>query len=220
MSYTLINDDCRKVFANLKDKSTVIITDPPYNASKSNIKVDKMYYKTIGSKEENNEWDKDFNPLDFLPEMDRVSKTMIIFCSHHLLNTYLTWKEPTMLLHWYKTNPMPSFRGRPSYSIEYILWYGKDYYNKGSKHNVYQYPTVGGYERTDHPSQKPLKLMEELISDFSTKEDTILDPFMGSGTTIVGCMNLGRDSIGIENKEENFIIAKDRIEKTNPVLFL
>ena len=62
----------------------------------------------------------------------------------------------------------------------------------------------------DHPSQKPIKLMNDLV--VRTK-GTILDPFMGSGTTGVACMNLGRKFIGIEIEPKYFDIACERIEQ-------
>lgn len=77
----------------------------------------------------------------------------------------------------------------------------------------YNYPIVSGREKTKHPTQKPIKLMEEMILRHSNKEQLVLDPFMGSGSTGVACKNLDRKFIGIELDEEYFNIAKGRIEK-------
>ena len=63
-----------------------------------------------------------------------------------------------------------------------------------------------------HETQKPLELMEILISLVTKEGHTVLDPFMGSGTTGVACKNLNRDFIGIEKDETYFKIAKERIE--------
>lgn len=63
-----------------------------------------------------------------------------------------------------------------------------------------------------HPTQKPVKLLEELIKTFSNENDTILDNCMGSGTCGVACKNLNRNFIGIEKDEKYFNIAKERIE--------
>jgi predicted Zn-ribbon and HTH transcriptional regulator len=62
-----------------------------------------------------------------------------------------------------------------------------------------------------HPTQKPVDLLEYLLSKFSDEHATVLDPFMGSGSTGVACKNLNRDFIGIELDETYFNIAKDRI---------
>lgn len=63
-----------------------------------------------------------------------------------------------------------------------------------------------------HPSQKPIALLKELIEKYTHEGDTILDPFMGSGTTGVACVQTGRNFIGIEIDEGYFKIAERRIK--------
>lgn len=63
-----------------------------------------------------------------------------------------------------------------------------------------------------HPTQKPEDLIEYLIEKSTDKGDTILDTFMGSGTTGVACYNTGRDFIGIEKDKGYFDLAKERID--------
>ena len=70
----------------------------------------------------------------------------------------------------------------------------------------------GGEERNGHPTQKPLALMEWCIEQCNNKPETVLDPFMGSGTTGVACANLGRKFIGIEIEPKYFDMACERIE--------
>lgn len=106
---------------------------------------------------------------------------------------------------------MPSFRGQPAFSIEYILWYGKKYYGKGSKHDVYKYPICQGSERTEHPTQKPLKLIIDLMNDFSQDGDLVLDGYAGSGTTAIAAIRTKRNFLCVENNEKFFDIAKKRI---------
>ena len=75
-------------------------------------------------------------------------------------------------------------------------------------------PNILKFNRTGnklHPTQKPVDLLEYLISKFSDKNETVLDPFMGSGSTGVAAKNLNRSFIGIELDEEYFKIASDRI---------
>lgn len=69
----------------------------------------------------------------------------------------------------------------------------------------------GKIQNRSHETEKPLDLMEQLVQIFSLENHTILDPFMGSGTTGVACQNLNRNFIGIELDETYFQIAKDRI---------
>ena len=68
-------------------------------------------------------------------------------------------------------------------------------------------------ELYNHPTIKPLDLVEKFIINHSNEEDIVLDPFMGSGTTGVACKNLNRNFIGIELDEKYFEIAKRRIEE-------
>jgi site-specific DNA-methyltransferase (adenine-specific) len=68
-------------------------------------------------------------------------------------------------------------------------------------------------EFTGHKSQKPIQLMRELVEKFTKPNDVVFDPFMGSGSTGVACVELGRRFIGIEKNQEYFNIAQRRIEK-------
>jgi DNA modification methylase len=81
--------------------------------------------------------------------------------------------------------------------------------------NILKFPGVvsTAKEKTEHPTQKPLKLMEYLILSYSDKNNIICDPFMGSGTTGVACVNSGRKFIGIEKNEIYFDIACKRIKE-------
>ena len=64
-----------------------------------------------------------------------------------------------------------------------------------------------------HPTEKPVDFMELLVRNSSCEGDIILDPFMGSGSTGVACLNTNRNFIGIELDEEYFNIAQNRIEE-------
>lgn len=65
---------------------------------------------------------------------------------------------------------------------------------------------------TDHPTQKPVALMEYLIKTYTNENETVLDFTMGSGSTGVACVNTNRQFIGIELDEDYFRVAKDRIK--------
>lgn len=84
------------------------------------------------------------------------------------------------------------------------LWEGK-----GSKSNLLKYSKD---TKKYHPTQKPIKLLEDLIKTFSNEGDTVCDLTMGSGSTGVAAINTGRNFIGIEKDEHYFQTAKDRIE--------
>lgn len=70
-------------------------------------------------------------------------------------------------------------------------------------------------EKVDHPTQKPIKLMERIISLFTNEGDTILDFCMGSGSTGIACKNLNRNFIGVEKDLNYFNISKERLNYEN-----
>ena len=71
-----------------------------------------------------------------------------------------------------------------------------------------------GSDRGLHPTQKPLALIEYIVQTYSNAGDVVLDPFMGSGTTAVACLNTGRNFIGFELDEKYHAIAQQRIADT------
>jgi site-specific DNA-methyltransferase (adenine-specific) len=79
-------------------------------------------------------------------------------------------------------------------------------------HNFIEAPICQGSERVGHPTQKPEVVIKRLIEIYTKEGDVILDPFVGSGTTMIVCKKLGRSSIGIEINPEYVEIAKKRLD--------
>ncbi|MCX4314998.1 MAG: site-specific DNA-methyltransferase, partial [Clostridia bacterium] len=77
--------------------------------------------------------------------------------------------------------------------------------------STYETGVVAGSERTDHPTQKSLKLMEHIIKIHTDENAVVLDPFMGSGTTGVACLKNSRKFIGVEVSPDYFDTAEKRI---------
>jgi len=113
---------------------------------------------------------------------------------------------------WHKLDSAPQFTGdRPGTGWEAVAILhreGKKRWNGGGHHAVW----VCSIERGEHPAQKPLALLTNWVKMFADEGETVLDPFMGSGTTGVACLKLGRKFIGIEKREDYFDIARRRIE--------
>ena len=83
---------------------------------------------------------------------------------------------------------------------------------KGRRGNLFRYSSGFLPEgQFDHPTQKPVALIQEFVADSTTEGDVVLDPFMGSGTTGVACIETGRNFIGIEKDADYFGIAESRI---------
>jgi DNA modification methylase len=92
---------------------------------------------------------------------------------------------------------------------------GRKRWNGGGKAGLYTCPIVlnrGGKDTRCHTTQKPLRLMESLVRDFTDQGELILDPFAGSGTTGVACRRLGRSFVGWERDPKYAAIARRRIE--------
>jgi site-specific DNA-methyltransferase (adenine-specific) len=119
---------------------------------------------------------------------------------------------------WVKPDAMPQFSGdRPSVGFEpctIVHAQGAMRWNGGGRAALWTYNTVKGKEaRPDHPCPKPLALMRELVSLFSDPGEMILDPFMGSGTTLRAAKDLGRRAVGIEIEERYCEIAAKRLSQ-------
>lgn len=145
------------------------------------------------------------------------------------------------IITWYKTNAMPNITRRTfTHSTEYVCWFVKGNnwkfnYERIKNFNPYktkegkakqlrdfidflEMPIVQGKERIKgengraiHPTQKPEKLIELIILASSDKDDIILDPFFGTGTTGIVASHLKRNWIGIEVNKKYFAVAYKRI---------
>jgi hypothetical protein len=115
---------------------------------------------------------------------------------------------------WVKPDAMPQMSGdRPAVGFEPCTIahaQGPMRWNGGGRPAVWTHGTCK-IDRPDHPCPKPESLMRELVALFSDDGETILDPFMGSGTTLVAAKRLGRKGIGIELEEKYCEIAARRL---------
>lgn len=102
-------------------------------------------------------------------------------------------------------------------SCEYAIWATK---GKGWTYNrqretyencIFEYP-VEHHSRRIHPTQKPVELMEDLIKIHTNERDVVLDPFSGSGSTAIACINTNRNYIGFELEKEYYDLANKRIK--------
>ena len=225
MTTTLYNGDCLEVMKGIKDNSVdCIITDPPYKIETNGAGIykqaDKQYVKQLNNMKDG------FSPLVF-DEVVRIMKKINIyfFCSQKqimpLLDYFVTQKKCNWnLLTWHKTNPVPACGNKYLTDTEYILFFRekgvKILGNFKTKLTYYVTPLNQKDKKLyNHPTIKPLPILLNLIINSSNEGETILDPFMGSGTTGVACQHLNRNFIGIELDENYFNIAKNRIENAH-----
>lgn len=207
-----------------------IITDPPYNISKDN-NFGTMKNPRAGVDFGN--WDRGkFDLYAWVPEYAKLlnkNGSMIIFCSYRFISYIidaLESEEAGMvvkdILVWQKSNPMPrNINRRYVQDMEFAIWAVKKnakwVFNKPDDkpylRAMFTTSLVSGSEKLGHPTQKSLKLMEDIVSIHTNVNEVILDPFMGSGSTGEAALRLGRDFIGIEYEKEFFKMAKNRLEK-------
>lgn len=226
----LINNDCLKELKNIKENSIdLILIDPPYNLANYSTGNMKFNWRS----DRNNDiadWDKqNIDPNLFLDDFKRILSpkgNIFIFTSYNLIGkwheTFDNEYDTFQFMVWHKTNPVPNFR-KSSFlnSCELIvcMWNKGHTWNfktQAEMHNFIETPICMGKERLQnpkHPTQKPLSVLKHIIEIASNENDTVLDCFMGVGSTGVACVDLNRNFIGMEINEEYFNAAKTRIEE-------
>lgn len=189
-----------------------VISDPPYGMNfQSNHRKDK--YNQISS-DDNINWLPDFI-FNSLYSISNNNTSHFLFCSWHKIDVFKQEIEKSFnlknILVWIKNNTsMGDLEADFAPKHEFII-----YFQKGRRQlegrrdpNVVEFPRTGN---KFHPTEKPVELMEYLISKVTKPGELVLDPFMGSGTTGKACKNLNRDFIGIEIDETYYNTARTRI---------
>lgn len=127
----------------------------------------------------------------------------------------LKYKTPCI---WIKPDAMPKFNGQgPSHGHECIVtaWCGAGFsrWNGGGRRGVFTHFVNPSDRDGRHQTEKPLSLMMELIQLFTNPGDIVCDPCMGSGSTGIACIKLGRKFVGAEINPDYYAIAKERLSK-------
>ena len=227
---TLLQGDCLELIKQVPSNSVdLILIDPPYEISRpTNFQSGEETGRDTDRfriSMDFGEWDKNFTGLEVvIKEGYRILRqggTMICFYDlwkiETLKNLYDSNKfKQVRFIEWMKTNPVPI-----NSKINYLtnarevavsaIKGSKPTFNSSYDNGLYSYPICAGKERTIHPTQKPLSLITDLVLKHSNEGDTVLDCFMGSGTTGVACKNTNRKFIGMELDEKYFEIACNRI---------
>lgn len=223
----LINGDCMEILKEIPDKSVdLIITDPPYPTTSRGSAGNSggMLQKDINKKGKVFQFN-DINCRNYAPEFYRILKDgshCYVMTNHlnliEMLNVFtnngfhfikaLIWNKGNKIMGQYYMS-----------QFEYILFFRK---GKGKKINncgtsdilsVKNIKSKDDEGKNLHDTEKPVELMKILIENSSNKNEIVLDPFMGIGSTGIACKKLNRNFIGIEIDEKYFNIAKERIEE-------
>lgn len=224
----LILGDCREVLPMI-GKVDAIISDPPYEKEAH----------TMGRRVKRR--DSSGGPFDVMsaevlsfPAMDEETRTFVTswaaencngwalaFCQAEAVSVWRDAFEAANAKYkrsmvWIKPDGMPQYNGQmPGMGYESIAaaWCGAGHsrWNGGGRHGVFTFCKNSGGKH-EHETQKPVPLMRELVGLFSDPNSLVLDFFMGSATTGVACVQLGRKFIGIEVDPKYFGVACRRIE--------
>ncbi len=181
------------------------------------LKYGTIYGTKYCVKTDYGDWDKEFTVeklQEYIKEFYKKLKkggTLIIFFDLWKIETLKKLLEKNKfcqvrMIEWIKTNPQP-LNSRTNYltnSREIAITCikgSKPTFNSKYDNGIYHYPLQGGKNRF-HPTQKSLKLFEDLIEKHSNEGDTVLDTFLGSGTTLIACKNTNRNFKGCEISAE------------------
>jgi DNA modification methylase len=192
---TLYLGDCREILPTL-DNIDAVVTDPPYGVG--------IEYGLIEDTE-------DFVISTVIPVIEtcRLLAKRVILTSgiKHLFH----YPKPTHIGSIY----YPCGSGLNSWGFtcwQPILYYGKDPYG-GSGSKPDSFSATDGAEKIDHPCPKPIGQMRKILARSTLLGELICDPFMGSGTTGVAAIELGRKFVGIEIEQKYFDISCKRISQ-------
>jgi site-specific DNA-methyltransferase (adenine-specific) len=208
----LHNIDCMAYMATLPDKAfDLAIVDPPYGINHSVIageQAGKKYRSTAAAKGNYalKDWDKSIPDESYFNELRRVSKNQIIWGAN-----YMTLYLPSSMgwIVWDKDNASSVFsdcelaytsfdRGLKKFTFTWNGMIQGDMKNK---------------EIRIHPTQKPVKLYEWILTNYAEQGQKILDTHLGSGSIAIACNNLGFNLVGCELDEDYYKAACDRVNK-------
>lgn len=209
---TLYLGDCTEILAEMQ--ADIIVTDPPYGVTGHawDVVVDPIWM-TVGA-------------VCFAAE---PYATRLINTAPLPFKYDLVWKKNTCTTYQSATGParsherilvfgdvpyFPQKRARSAHEMKRLNKTQRETYGLANPMSVLEFDAVNNQhgERTPHPSQKPVDLMEWLVLSYTSQGMRVSDPFMGSGSTGVACAHLGRPFVGIERDPEFFEMACERIE--------
>ena len=226
MTVELIQGDCLDVMRGMGDKSVdAVITDPPYGINyQSAWRTDKDSRFPIISGD-------GVLSLDWIYESYRITKDngcLFCFCRWDTEQKFKEiiidagWKLQSQVIWDRGIHGLGDLKRQYAPMHDNALFATKPEFEFPSHRpkSVYRVDRVHA-DKLQHPTQKPVSLIKLIINDLTTKDATILDPFAGSGTTGVACVQLNRNFIGIEIDPTYFAIAQERIRvaQMQPNLF-
>ncbi len=227
MHYSIHQGDNLDILPGLLDDSVdAVITDPPYGTlEEGKCKING--YRNMGPGVSNwsdfgEEWDREM-PLSWIPVAAsklRPGGSWLIFCDGKRPGE--VWdalekagQHPLQNVYWVKTNPPTNCRKNFRSAVEVAVFARKPgriihWGGGGITKNIFTYPTVPACHRR-HRTEKPVRLMCDLVRLLCPPGGTVLDPFMGVASTGIAAGLLGRTFVGVELDAEYFGMAEERL---------
>ncbi len=218
----LIHGDCIREMKELKENSIdFVLTDPPFNVG--------LEYEGINDSME--DYAYSVWCMNWLTQMTRVMKEgsyAIVFTGDKKLYwlakaiTDLATLEFHHFFKWYKPNAQGGLHGTNFFNrvgLAFVLSKGKANIKSINRKTLYQDIVICNSTKStdkdavDHPARRPVSLYKHIIQGFTKEGDTVLDCFLGSGTTGIACESIGRKWVGIELVPKYVDICKKRITK-------
>lgn len=220
----IYNQDCLEALKQLKDESVdLIVTDPPYlidYKTKYRKSKEHKFCNAIANDYDNSKGQELIKAC--IKESFRILKknsAMYMFCSSHKIDFFKKEIENYFkiknIIIWVKNNHTAGdLKAQFARKYEMIILAnkGRALINGKRLTDVWMFDRVAGNKQL-HQNQKPEDIINQCIQKHSKEGDTVLDPFMGSGTTGMSCKKLNRNFIGIELMAEYCNIAKARMTK-------
>lgn len=236
----LFNDHFQNFKVYQIPKAQLIIADPPYNLGVNAYASNPAWYVDGDNKNGESELagkeffdtDKNFKPAEFMhfcsqmlikePKESGKAPCMILFCAFEQLHYYIELGERYGFKHYIPLVFRKKFSaqvlkanmkvvGNCEYGL--ILYRDKlpKFNNDGHMvFNCFEWPSDNNTPKV-HPTQKPVKLIERLVEIFTDKNDVVIDPCAGSGSTLLAAANLDRRAYGFEIKKNFFKAAREKV---------
>ena len=198
-NYELYCGDCLEVLSGLGNVDAVI-TDPPYGIDKA-------------------EWDNAF-PTEWYSLCAKISREIVIISNPEIIKNIIPLVGDNIIDIIAARNLNGMTRSKIGFGSWISAVISGERIKKKNVQNFFEFSIRG--DMPDHPSPKLIEYMIKLVIKTSNPGDTIIDPFMGSGTTGVACARTGRNFIGIEIDPDYYAIAEKRIREAymQPPLFV
>jgi site-specific DNA-methyltransferase (adenine-specific) len=199
--------DCLDIMREMPDKCVdLVLTDPPYGIGESNERNATRGNACRSTDYGHYTWDSKRIPPEYFDEIRRISQNQIIFGGNYYGSIL---GDTSCYIVWDKDN------GENDFADCELAWTS---FKTAVRRFKYRWQgmlqeNMRDKERRIHPTQKPVALFEWILRLYSKPGDIILDPFLGSGTTVAACINLERQYIGIEISPDYVLASQQRIKK-------